>query len=155
MQDISETKWSEWGWCRDRKKQGCKPQGGGGRVFPEDLVSELGVRMRYSVKARSRRMWFQTKRAVWVKVQGARIYEQLRMAEAQILRLGFPSGRTASLAALPVCPEPGTWLHRAGCWHTLRPVPPSTRGAGAPDRWPGVKSCFFLNCLRERKRNMY
>ena len=102
---------------------------GGGRVFPEDLVSELGVRMSYSVKARSRRMWFWTKRAVWVMVQGARICEQLRMAEAQILRLGLPSGRPAGLTVLAVCPKPGTWLHRAGCQHTL---PPSRCPQGGP-----------------------
>lgn len=70
---------------------------------------------------------------------GAGIYEQLRMAEAQILRLGFPSGRTASLAALPVCPEPATWPHRAGCWRTLRPVPPSTRGVGPQTAGQGLR----------------
>lgn len=108
--------------------------------------------MSYSVKVRSRRKWFCTKRAVWMKVRGQEFLKHSYVAEAQILRLGSPSGRPANPAVLPLCPEPGSWQHRAVCWQTFYPVPLSTNRHRDPDLRPGVRSCCFLNSLRERKQ---
>ena len=104
------------------------------------------------MKVRSRRKWFCTKRAFWVKVRGREFLKHSYVAEAQILRLGSPSGRPVSPAVPPLCPEPGSGQHRAVCWQTVYPAPLSTSGHRDPDPRAGVRSCCFLNSLRERKQ---